>query len=97
MNNDTIRLKTPQEMFWEDDDKKRIQRYQDLCTDPDYQKFINEVYAQYCTKLISGRTPEEQAQTENRRLGANQFSQLLVTFPFKPKPQESKNDTGLKY
>lgn len=96
MNNE-IRLKTPQEMFQEGDDKKRVQRYQDLCTDPDFQKFINEVYAQYCVKLFSGRTQEEQASTENRRLGANEFSKLLVTFPFKPKIQESKNDGKLTY
>lgn len=81
-------------MFQESSDKKRIQKYQDLCSDPDFQQYVNEVFAQYCTKLNSGRTLDEQAQTENRRLGANEFSRMLITFPFKPKVLEVPKNAG---
>lgn len=92
MKDDQIKLKNPQQMFQEGD-KGRIGRYQDLCSDPDFQRFVNEVFGQYSAMLFS-RTPEESALTDARRRGANEFSQLLITFPFPSKKPENQNTSG---
>jgi hypothetical protein len=84
-------------------DKARLDKFANITQDPDFQVFLNEALCQFVAYLPEGRTLEEKAGMNDRRLGAKDFANMLVKFPFQdveaPNGQRSDNliHTPAKY